>query len=58
MTTEEKIINVLKKNDHPTSAGQLAEVTGIERKEIDKAMKALKTDGRIISPKRCFWTVS
>ncbi len=56
MTTEDTIINVLKKNDQAMSAGQLAEVTGIERKEIDKAMKVLKTNGRITSPKRCYWT--
>lgn len=58
MTTEEKILSALKENPQAMSAGQLAEATGIERKEIDKGMKVLKTDGRITSPKRCFWTVS
>ena len=58
MTTEDKILNTLKEKDQPLSAGQLAETTGVNRKEIDKAMKVLKTDGRITSPKRCFWTAS
>jgi biotin operon repressor len=58
MNTEDKILNVLKENTQSMSAGQLADATGIERKEVDKAMKALKTDGRITSPKRCFWTAS
>jgi hypothetical protein len=37
------------------SAGQIAEAGGIDRKEVDKAMKKLKTDGKIVSPKNCFW---
>ena len=58
MTTEDKILSVLKENPQPMSAGQLTEATGIERKEVDKAMKVLKTDGSITSPKRCYWTAS
>ena len=58
MNTEEKIIETLKTSDQPMSAGQLAESSGIERKEIDKAMKLLKESGKITSPRRCYWTVS
>jgi biotin operon repressor len=58
MNTEDKILDVLKANPQAMSAGQLADATGIDRKEIDKAMKVLKTDGRINSPKRCYWTAS
>lgn len=58
MNTENKILDVLKENPQPMSAGQLADATGIERKEVDKAMKVLKTNGRITSPKRCYWTAS
>jgi biotin operon repressor len=56
MSTEDKIIDTLKNTGDPMSAGQLAEATGIDRKEIDKAMKNLKTEGKIVSPKRCYWT--
>ncbi len=55
MDTAEKIIETMKKNKDPMSAGQLADATGIDRKEIDKAMKILKKEERIISPKRCYW---
>jgi len=55
MTTEEKILDTMKKSGKAMSAGQIAEATGIDRKEIDKAMKVLKTDGRIESPKVCYW---
>ena len=38
------------------SAGQIAEKTGLDRKIVDKAMSKLKTEEKIISRVRCFWT--
>jgi biotin operon repressor len=58
MTTEETILKILRTNARAMSAGQLADASGIDRKEIDKAMKVLKTDGKISSPRRCYWTAS
>jgi biotin operon repressor len=58
MSTDEKILELLKTNTQPMSAGQLAEACGIDRKEIDKAMKVLKNSGSIHSPRRCYWTAS
>ncbi len=49
------ILDVLKKEENPLSAGQITEISGLDRKEVDKAMKALKDDGQIVSPKRCYW---
>ena len=55
MTTEEKILAAMKKAGKAISAAQIAEITGIDRKEVDKAMKTLKTGGAIESPKFCYW---
>ena len=55
MENIDKIIAAMKKAATPVSAGQLVELTGIDRKEIDKAMKKLKTEGSITSPKNCYW---
>ena len=55
MTTEEKVLDAMKKAGKAMSAGQIAEATGIDRKEVDKAMTALKTSGAIESPKVCYW---
>ena len=55
MDTTKKVLDCMKKAGKPLSAGQIAEITGIERKEVDKAMKVLKTDGSISSPKNCYW---
>ena len=57
METAQKVLEALKKSAEPMSAGELAEKTGIDRKEVDKAMKALKDSGKITSPRRCYWTV-
>jgi DNA-binding transcriptional regulator GbsR (MarR family) len=55
METVEKVLATIQKAGKPLSAGQIVELSGIERKEVDKAMKKLKTDGKISSPKNCFW---
>lgn len=55
MEPKEKVLEVLKTADQPLSAGQIAEISGMDRKEVDKAMKSLKDEERIVSPKRCYW---
>lgn len=55
METKDKVLAAIKKAGKPVSAGQIAELSGIERKEVDKAMKALKDSGAITSPQRCYW---
>lgn len=54
MSTE-KVLEALKNAGKPLKAGEIAEASGLEKKEVDKAMKTLKTNGEIISPKRCYW---
>lgn len=58
MENLEKIISAFQKENKALSAGQIVELTGIERKEVDKVMKKLKVEGRIISPKNCYWELA
>ena len=39
----------------PVGGGEVAEMTGLDRKVVDKAMDALKKTGAIESPVRCKW---
>ena len=55
METKDAVLEVMKKEGKPLSAGQISEISGLDRKKVDKAMKALKEEGRIVSPKRCYW---
>ena len=49
------VLEAMVKAGEPLNAGKIVELTGLERKEVDKAMKKLKTEGTIVSPKNCFW---
>ena len=39
----------------PLNAGKVAEITGLDRKVVDKAFAELKKEGAIVSPVRCKW---
>ncbi|MCW8814748.1 MAG: MarR family transcriptional regulator [Chlorobium sp.] len=55
MEAKDTVLEVMSKEDKPLSAGQIAEISGLDRKEVDKAMKALKNEDLIASPRRCYW---
>ena len=55
METKEKVLATMKQAGEPLNAGKIVELSGIDRKEVDKAMKALKEEGAIVSPVRCKW---
>ena len=54
MSTE-KVFEPMKAAGKPMKAGEIAEAAGLDKKEVDKAMKVLKKEGRIESPKVCYW---
>lgn len=56
MEAKELVLEILKNNAEPLNAGKIAEISGLDRKVVDKAMNALKAEGAIVSPKRCYWT--
>ena len=55
MSDAEKVLEVMAEAGEPLNAGAIAERSGMDRKAVDKAMAELKKDGRIESPKRCYW---
>ncbi|MFT3753222.1 MAG: MarR family transcriptional regulator [Paludibacter sp.] len=55
METKEIVLDAMKKAGAPLNAGKIVELTGLDRKDVDKAMKVLKTEGAIVSPKVCYW---
>ena len=55
METKEQVLDAMIKAGVPVNAGKLVELTGLDRKEVDKAMKQLKAEEAIVSPKVCFW---
>jgi DNA-binding MarR family transcriptional regulator len=55
MDTKEIVLKTLKESPEPLKGGQIAEKSGVEKKEVDKAIKALVKEEVIHSPKRCFY---
>ena len=55
MAEKEQILEAMKKAGEPLNAGKIAELTGLDRKVVDKAMTAMKKDSSIVSPVRCKW---
>ncbi|MCI5802147.1 MAG: transcriptional regulator [Oscillospiraceae bacterium] len=55
MDVKEKVLEVMKEAGKPLSAGEVEKLSGLDRKEIDNAFKALKKEEAIVSPVRCKW---
>ena len=55
---EKKVITAMKKAGKPVKAGEIANVIGVENKEVSKVFQELKKQGKIVSPKRCYYTLS
>ena len=56
MENKNKVLQVMREAGEPLNAGKIVELSGLDRKEVDKAMKELKAEGAIVSPVRCKWT--
>ena len=55
MDNNEKILKTFEEAGKPLKTGELAELSGIDKKDIAKIIKVLKAEGKIHSPKRCFY---
>lgn len=55
MSDKEIVLETMKKAGEPVNAGKVAEMSGLDRKAVDKAFNELKKEGVIVSPVRCKW---
>ena len=55
MNEKEQVLDAMRKAGEPLNAGKVAELTGLDRKVVDKAFAELKKEGAIVSPVRCKW---
>jgi DNA-binding MarR family transcriptional regulator len=49
------VLDAMKKAKKPLRPGDIAGATGIDQKEVSKIIDALKKEGKVVSPKRCYW---
>lgn len=52
---KEQVLKAMREFGQPVNAGKIAEITGLDRKVVDKAFADLKKEGAIVSPVRCKW---
>ncbi|MGL1863372.1 MAG: transcriptional regulator [Pseudodesulfovibrio sp.] len=52
---KDKVLTAMKDAGKPVRPGDVAKTLGVESKDVSKAIKSLKEDGKVISPKRCYY---
>lgn len=57
MENSEKVLQAMKEAGKPVRPGDVATATGIDKNDLAKVIKKLKDEGKIISPKRCFYSL-
>ncbi|MFQ5832258.1 MAG: helix-turn-helix domain-containing protein [Candidatus Thorarchaeota archaeon] len=53
----EKVYNAFAQAEKPLRAGDVAEMTGVAKPEVSKIIKTLQKEGRLTSPKRCYYAL-
>ena len=51
---EKVVLDAMKKTAKPLRPGDVVKITGLPKEDVSAAIKELKTNGKINSPKRCF----
>ena len=51
----DKVLQAMKDAGKPVRPGEVAKTLGVESKEVSKAIKMLKKEEKIHSPKRCYY---
>lgn len=54
-STQEKVLETMKKAGKPMKPGDIATAAGLDGQLVAKAITELKKAGKIDSPKRCFY---
>jgi predicted transcriptional regulator len=58
MSNKEKVLQAFKIVGDAVRPGEIAEKTGIDKKEVSQLISELKSEGKVISPKRCFYSIA
>ena len=48
----------MEKAGKPLRPGGIAKMTGLESKEVSKIIKSLRKKGKVIFPKRCYYSLA
>ena len=52
---KDQVLKAMQDAGKPVRPGDVAKALGADSKDVSKAIKELREDGAVISPKRCFY---
>lgn len=52
---EDKVLKAMQDAGKPVRPGDVAKTLDVDSKEVSKAIKKLREDGKVVSPKRCYY---
>jgi hypothetical protein len=55
MEIKDKVYAAMQKANKPLRAGEIAELSGLDKKDVEKAIKQLSKEEKAFSPVRCCW---
>lgn len=55
---EKKVLTAMKKAGKPVRPGEVAKMIGEDSKAVSNAISILKKQGKVTSPKRCYYAPS
>lgn len=58
MELKDKVLGALRNAGSPLKSGEIADAVGADKSEVDKAIKVLKKEEAIYSPKRCYYAIT
>ena len=50
-----RVLEAMKRSGKPVRPGDVAKATGLDSKEVSAIIQELKKEGKVRSPKRCYW---
>ncbi len=53
-----KVLDAMKKAGKPLRPGDVAKMIGGESKDVSKIIDKLRKEGKVVSPKRCYYEPS
>jgi len=55
MDVQQMVLDTLKGSKEAMKAGEIAVKAGVDKADVDKAIKALKKSEKIVSPRNCYY---
>ncbi len=52
---KDAVLKAMEDAGKPVRPGDVAKILNVDSKEVSKAIKELKQEGKVISPKRCYY---